>query len=140
MLPHSAEQQLEQQSGRVVQQLAGLQQQLAIGAKSEAGIYGAILRDHLDQAIEGGALAGLTAQPQLAGFPQQGEGAAQRGRVFIIGPVEEVILFGQGACLLAELVEQLPDRLILLIESSCLLFNPFHCLLLVYPLDQTLLF
>lgn len=93
--------------------------------KAQAGVNLAFLATHPRRPFRN-PLAGLTAQPQLPWFPQQGEGAGEGRALFIIRPVEEVIAFGEYAGLLAELIEQLGNALILLVQPPGLLLNPFH--------------
>ena len=126
ILPERAQHQLEQQPRGIIQQSTRLQQQVAVGAKAQAGVGLSLVVQDLDDADQGSSLTGLTAQPQLARLPQQGEGPAEGRRLFVIGPAEEVILLGEPPGLLAKLVEQLGNPLILLIQPFCLLLDPFH--------------
>ena len=92
--------------------------------KAQAGVNLAFLATHLE-AVQGTPrrVDSAAAAPVV---PQQGEGAGEGRALFIIRPVEEVIAFGEHAGLLAELIEQLGNALILLVQPPGLLLNPFH--------------
>lgn len=51
--PEGAQHQPQQQSRRVVEQAARLQQQVAVGMKAQAGVNLAFLATHLEEAVQG---------------------------------------------------------------------------------------